>query len=149
MMEKVYKTSKVKFITDIAIGAGAAAFIGLILTRFMDGLTKPIVIAAVLFILYAWMISWDKITVTLTDKELRIKQGKEEQVFDLEKTSFGSYIHTENDNTERYLLIGTEDGSELKICCTLLGANQFDELRNELGITGSKQKAVKLETKKK
>jgi len=80
---------------------------------------------------------------------VRIKQGKEEQVFDLEKTSFGSYIHTENDNTERYLLIGTEDGSELKICCTLLGANQFDQLRDELGITGSKQKAVKLETKKK
>lgn len=148
-MEKIYKTSKVKFITDIAIGAGAAAFIGLILTRFMDGLTKPIVIAAVLFILYAWMISWDKITVTLTEKEVRIKQGKEEQVFDLEKTSFGSYIHTENDNTERYLLIGTEDGRELKICCTLLGANQFDQLRDDLGITGSKQKAVKLETKKK
>ena len=40
-MEKIYKTSKVKFITDIAIGAGAAAFIGLILTRFMDGYTKP------------------------------------------------------------------------------------------------------------
>ena len=78
-MEKIYKTSKVKFITDIAIGAGAAAFIGLILTRFMDGYTKPAIIAAVLFALYARMICWDKITVTLTDKELRIKQGKEEE----------------------------------------------------------------------
>jgi hypothetical protein len=55
-MEKIYKTSKVKFITDIAIGAGAAAFIGLILTRFMDGYTKPAIIAAVLFALYARMI---------------------------------------------------------------------------------------------
>ena len=56
-MEKIYKTSKVKFITDIAIGAGAATFIGLILTRFMDGYTKPAIIAVVLFVLYAWMIS--------------------------------------------------------------------------------------------
>ena len=139
-MEKVYKSRIHRIIFNFLCGAVLSFFIFFIAQIWLSQLTS-IIIASLIFLLYIWLVIWGNfITIIVTDKELIVKNGKKEDVYEFSKYYFRARTVSSRGDTECTLLYAIdENGNETIIDCELIGIGQFKHLLADLKLTGGEQ----------
>ena len=147
-MEKVYKSRIYRIIFNFLCGAVLSFFIFFIAQIWLSQLIS-IIIASLIFLLYIWLVIWGNfITIIVTDKELIVKNGKKEDVYEFSKYHFRARTVSSRGDTECTLYAIDENGNETIIDCELIGIGQFKELISDLKLDGS-EKVNKINTIKK
>ena len=75
-------------------------------------------IASLIFLLYIWLVIWGNfITIIVTDKELIVKNGKKEDVYEFSKYHFRARTISSSGDTECTLYAIDENGVLWIISC--------------------------------
>ena len=146
-MEKVYKSRIYRILFNLLCGAALSFFVFYISQIWLTQLTS-IIITALIFLSYIWLVIWGNfITIIVTDKELIVKNGKKEDVYEFSKYHFRARTVSSRGDTECTLYAIDENANETIIDCELIGIGQFRHLLADLKLTG--EQVNKLNTLKK
>ena len=146
-MEKVYKSRIYRIIFNFLCAAVLSLVIFFIAQIWLSQ-TISIIIASLIFLLYIWLVIWGNfITIIVTDKELIVKNGKKEDVYEFSKYYFRARTVSSRGDTECTLYAIDENANETIIDCELIGIGQFRHLLADLKLTG--EQVNKLNTLKK
>ena len=138
-MEKVYKSRIYRILFNLLCGAALSFFVFYISQIWLTQLTS-IIITALIFLSYIWLVIWGNyITIIVTDKELIVKNGKKEDVYEFSKYYFRARTVSSRGDTECTLYAIDENGNETIIDCELIGIGQFKHLLADLKLTGGEQ----------
>lgn len=138
-MEKVYKSRIYRILFNLLCGAVLSFFVFYISQIWLTQLTS-IIITALIFLSYIWLVIWGNfITIIVTDKELIVKNGKKEDVYEFSKYYFRARTVSSRGDTECTLYAIDENGNETIIDCELIGIGQFKHLLADLKLTGGEQ----------
>ena len=138
-MEKVYKSRIYRILFNLLCGAVLSFFVFYISQIWLTQLTS-IIITALIFLSYIWLVIWGNfITIIVTDKELIVKNGKKEDVYEFSKYHFRARTVSSRGDTECTLYAIDENGNETIIDCELIGIGQFKHLLADLKLTGGEQ----------
>ena len=131
-MEKVYKSRIYRIIFNLLCGAALSFFVFYIAQIWLTQLTS-IIITILVFLSYIWLVIWGNfITIIINDKELIVKNGKEEDKYEFSKYYFRARTVSSRGDTECSLYAIDENGNETHIDCELIGIGQFRQLINDL-----------------
>ena len=146
-MEKVYKSRVYRVIFNFLCGAVLSLFVFFIAHIWLSQLIS-IIITTVIFLSYIWLVIWGNfITIIVNDKELIVKNGKKEDIYEFSKYHFRARTVSSRGDTECTLYAIDENGNETIIDCELIGIGQFKYLLADLKLTGGEQ-VNKIKTKK-
>ena len=146
-MEKVYKSRIYRIIFNFLCAAVLSLVIFFIAQIWLSQ-TISIIIASLIFLFYIWLVIWGNfITIIVTDKELIVKNGKKEDVYEFSKYHFRARTVSSRGDTECTLYAIDENSNETIIYCELIGIGQFRHLLADLKLTG--EQVNKLNTLKK
>ena len=146
-MEKVYKSRIYRIIFNFLCAAVLSLVIFFIAQIWLSQ-TISIIIASLIFLFYIWLVIWGNfITIIVTDKELIVKNGKKEDVYEFSKYYFRARTVSSRGDTECTLYAIDENANETIIDCELIGIGQFRHLLADLKLTG--EQVNKLNTLKK
>ena len=149
-MEKVYKVRPHRVLVNLLFGVGAAIVVWLLSGVWLE---EPMTYVAGggLFVLYCLLVlGGNFISIHLSGNTLTVqKRGKVIHSFQIDQCSFRSYTKSSGGDTECNLYVTTPDGSETHIDCELIGVTKFHQLLDDLGVTGEKAPATRLNTTKK
>ena len=138
-MEKVYKSRIYRILFNLLCGVALSFFVFYISQIWLTQLTS-IIITALIFLSYIWLVIWGNfITIIVTDKELIVKNGKKEDVYEFSKYYFRARTVSSRGDTECTLYAIDENGNETIIDCELIGIGQFKHLLADLKLTGGEQ----------
>ena len=138
-MEKVYKSRIYRILFNLLCGAVLSFFVFYISQIWLTQLTS-IIITALIFLSYIWLVIWGNfITIIVTDKELIVKNGKKEDIYEFSKYYFQARTVSSRGDTECTLYAIDENGNETIIDCELIGIGQFKHLLADLKLTGGEQ----------
>ena len=138
-MEKVYKSRIYRIIFNFLCAAVLSLVIFFIAQIWLSQ-TISIIIASLIFLFYIWLVIWGNfITIIVTDKELIVKNGKKEDVYEFSKYYFRARTVSSRGDTECTLYAIDENGNETIIDCELIGIGQFKHLLADLKLTGGEQ----------
>ncbi len=138
-MEKVYKSRIYRIIFNFLCGAVLSFFIFFIAQIWLSQLTS-IIIASLIFLLYIWLVIWGNfITIIVNEKELIVKNGKKEDVYEFSKYYFRARTVSSRGDTECTLYAIDENENRTHIDCELIGIRQFKCLLADLKLTGGEQ----------
>ena len=138
-MEKVYKSRIYRILFNLLCGAVLSFFVFYISQIWLTQLTS-IIIASLIFLLYIWLVIWGNfITIIVNEKELIVKNGKKEDVYEFSKYYFRARTVSSRGDTECTLYAIDENGNETIIDCELIGIGQFKCLLADLKLTGGEQ----------
>ena len=131
-MEKVYKSRIYRIIFNLLCGAALSFFVFYIAQIWLTQLTS-IIITILVFLSYIWLVIWGNfITIIINDKELIVKNGKQEDKYEFSKYYFRARTVSSRGDTECSLYAIDENGNETHIDCELIGIGQFRQLINDL-----------------
>ena len=148
-MEKVYKSRIHRIIFNFLCGAVLSFFIFFIAQIWLSQLIS-VIIASLIFLLYIWLVIWGNfITIIVTDKELIVKNGKKEDVYEFSKYHFRARTISSSGDTECTLYAIDENGNRTHIDCELIGIGQFKHLLADLKLTGEQVNKIKTIKKEK
>ena len=146
-MEKIYKSRIYRIIFNFLCGAVLSFFIFFIAQIWLSQLIS-IIIASLIFLLYIWLVIWGNfITIIVNEKELIVKNGKKEDIYEFSKYYFRARTVSSRGDTECTLYAIDENANETIIDCELIGIGQFKCLLADLKLTG--EQVNKLNTLKK
>jgi len=83
------------------------------------------------------------ITIIVTDKELIVKNGKKEDVYEFSKYHFRARTISSSGDTECTLYAIDENENRTHIDCELIGIGQFKHLLADLKLTGEQVNKIK------
>ncbi len=147
MDEKIYKTSIVRVIWNAFLGLFGAGLAWFIAQIWLNS-TQSIIIGVVIYLLYLWLVIFNNmITLTIKDNTLFYKKGSKVKQFGIDDHHFAAYTKTDNVDSEFYISVFDQSNNQTIIDCELIGGKQFEQLLEDLKITGDNQKIAKLETK--
>lgn len=144
----IYKTKIIEVLKDLV----SYAFIFVVLFYVSEiWIIKNALIsgsvAGLLFILSCvFRIRNSKSHIIVDDKQLKIIEGKKEQIFNRDEVEFGYSVR---DYSSCYLKVHSKNGESKTIDCTFIGYNQFMCLIEDLDIVGENAPVYKVETKRK
>lgn len=142
-MGKVYKSRIHRIIFNFLCGAVLSFFIFFIAQIWLSQLIS-IIIASLIFLLYIWLVIWGNfITIIVTDKELIVKNGKKEDVYEFSKYHFRARTISSSGDTECTLYAIDENENRTHIDCELIGIGQFKCLLADLKLTGEQVNKIK------
>ena len=146
-METIYKPKVTTLISRLIGSLLGAAFVYILRWEpILTDQTSPwIALAIPSFTLLFGLLAMRRQIIVGKDN-LTVVQGKSRQSYALTEHAFGAVTHNDG---RQYLLIFLPDGTKREIDCEYLSDADFQSLTDELGITGEKQKAIKLKTKEK
>ena len=147
-MKHTYKTRIYRVLVNAAMGLALALIVGFIAGFFIpSNIVRALVFIAVLAG-YVWLVI---ITIEVDDKTLTIKKGKKTDVYDIATTAIRAKIVTSTygrssvgSDTECSLYLTRQGEDEVLVDCELIGISHFNELLENLGITGDS--VAKLDT---
>ena len=142
-MEKVYKSRIYRIIFNLLCGAALSFFVFYIAQIWLTQLTS-IIITILIFLSYIWLVIWGNfITIIVTDKELIVKNGKKEDVYEFSKYHFRARTISSSGDTECTLYAIDENENRTHIDCELIGIGQFKHLLADLKLTGEQVNKIK------
>ena len=142
-MEKVYKSRIYRIIFNLLCGAALSFFVFYIAQIWLTQLTS-IIITILVFLSYIWLVIWGNfITIIVTDKELIVKNGKKEDVYEFSKYHFRARTISSSGDTECTLYAIDENENRTHIDCELIGIGQFKHLLADLKLTGEQVNKIK------
>ena len=148
-MEKVYKSRVYRVIFNFLCGAILSIFVFFIAHIWLSQLTS-IIIATIIFFSYIWLvICGNFITIIVNDKELIVKNGKKEDVYEFSKYYFRARTVSSRGDTECTLYAIDENENRTHIDCELIGIGQFKCLLADLKLTGEQVNKIKTIKKEK
>lgn len=140
-MEKKYRFSPISLLFTIIKDIFAIGVV-FIIVGYLFEIKAGIISSVVVGVLILKSIFDDLRThVTVTDKELIIKENNKTFSYDLRKIKLGA----ETKNNDNFKIIVQENDNIKKFDLSILGYYQFNELINDLGIIGDKSKIKKLD----
>lgn len=144
-MKTEYTGKKLTLVYNLFMYFVGAVFVFLLIWFF----TKNIIISAgvsvlLLFISVACGISDSRLKIVIDDKNICFITKRESKTFEIDNCEFYSHI----ENNEDFRLTVVCNGEKNSFDCTFLGYSKYCDLLENLGVTGEKQKAIKIETKK-
>ena len=151
-MKHTYKTRIYRVLVNAAMGLALALIVGFIAGFFIpSNIVRALVFIAVLAG-YVWLVIINNIiTIEVDDKTLTIKKGKKTDVYDIATTAVRAKIVTSTygrssvgRDTECSLYLTRPGEDEVLVDCELIGISHFNELLENLGITGDS--VAKLDT---
>ncbi|WP_024468579.1 hypothetical protein [Treponema pedis] len=155
-MKHIYKTSLYRIILNIGLGFFVSAFIALLTSFLIKNTFIQLLIFVGVYAAYIWLVVLDNIiTIEVDDSKAVIKNGKTAKTYPLDTTSFRAVITTRRQrnsvistDTECMLYITPENGNEEMVNCELIGKYKFQQLIEDLGISGDSSPVNKIDTKK-
>lgn len=140
-MEKKYRFSPISLLFTIIKDIFAIGVV-FIIVGYLFEIKAGIISSLVVGVLILKSIFDDLRThVTVTDKELIIKENSKTFNYDLRKIKLGAKIK----NNDNFKIIVQENDNIKNFDLSILGYYQFNELINDLGIIGDKSKIKKLD----
>ena len=140
-MEKIYRRSLVAVIYNLIIMI-FGVLVAFLISGVIGGYKVAIIISSIIIILVVISIFRQMRTkIIINGNRLSINDGKKEFNYNLNEV----YISSEQRNNDSFFLyLYTEDGNKEMFDLSSLGKRKYNELIEDLGVVGVKNKTIKL-----